>query len=169
MLVENNFMLIRLLDKKDIENINKEFTLLKDKLGIDLYKQFIEIILTDNGSEFYDPLHMEIDLNTGEKISSVYYCHPSLPEEKAELEKNHEYIRYVLSKKTSFKNLSKEVIKKLEDNINNIPREILGNKSPYDLTKDKYPELIQKLNSKYIKPDNVSLNRIDIIGDNHEK
>ena len=37
------------------------------------------------------------------------------------------------------------------------------------LTKDKYPELIQKLNSKYIKPDNVSLNRIDIIGDNHEK
>ena len=169
MLVETNFMLIRLLDKKDIENINKEFTLLKENLGIDLYKQFIEIILTDNGSEFYDPLHMEIDLNTGEKISSVYYCHPNSPEEKAELEKNHEYIRYVLPKKTSFENLSKEVIKKLEDNINNIPREILGNKSPYDLTKDKYPELIQKLNSKYIKPDNVSLNRIEIIGDNHEK
>ena len=50
MLVETNFMLIRLLDKKDIENINKEFTLLKENLGIDLYKKYIEIILTDNGS-----------------------------------------------------------------------------------------------------------------------
>lgn len=169
MMVETNFMIIRLLEKRDVKNVNKEFNSLKECLGIDLYKKFIEIILTDNGTEFYDPLNMEMDLDTGEIISSLYYCHPNFPEEKAELEKNHEYIRYVLPKKTSFENLTKKDIKRLEDNINNIPREILGDKSPYELTKNKYPELVKKLNSKYIKPDNVTLNVNDIIGDGNEK
>jgi len=163
LLVETNFMIIRLLDKKDITNVDNEFTALKKTLGIELYKEMINIILTDNGIEFYDPIHMEFDLDTGEKLCNVYYCHPNSPEEKPELEKNHEYIRYVLPKKISFQNLTKEDIKKLEDNINNIPRDILGNKTPYELTKEKYPTLIKKLNSKYIKPDDVTLNPIDIL------
>ncbi len=165
LLVNTNFMIIRLIDKKDVEHIDEEFTKLKKDLGIELYKKLINIILTDNGIEFYDPLHMELDLDTGEKISSVYYCHPNSPEEKAELEKNHEYIRYVLPKGTSFNALTKEQVKRLEDNINNIPREILGNQTPYELTKKMYPELIKKLNSKYIKPDDVTLNAKDILGD----
>lgn len=130
----------------------------------------VNVILTDNGIEFYDPIHMEIDFDTGEKLCSVYYCHPNSPEEKAELEKNHEYIRYVLPKKVSFQNLTEQNVRKLEDNINNIPRDILGNKTPYDLTKKKYPELIKKLNSKYIKPDDVTLNSNNILGgDNYER
>lgn len=163
-LVETNFMIIRLLNKKDVLNVDDAFTEIKKSLGIDNYKKFINIILTDNGTEFYDPIHMEYNLDSGEKISSVYYCHPNSPEEKAELEKNHEYIRYVLPKKSSFNTLTKEQVKKLEDNINNIPREILGNKTPYELTKKMYPELIKKLKSKYIQPDNVTLNKDDILG-----
>lgn len=170
LLVETNFMIIRLLDKKDVEHIDNEFTKLKSTLGIELYKQMINIILTDNGIEFYDPIHMEIDFDTGEKLCSVYYCHPNSPEEKPELEKNHEYIRYVLPKKTSFQNLTEQNIKKLEDNINNIPRDILGGKTPYNLTKEKYPELIKKLNSKHINPDDVTLNPNDILGgDDNER
>lgn len=168
LLVETNFMIIRLLDKKDVIHVDDEFTELKSALGIKVYKEMINIILTDNGVEFYDPIHMEIDLDTGEKLCSVYYCHPNSPEEKPELEKNHEYIRYVLPKKTSFQNLTKENIKNLEDNINNIPRDIFGGKTPYELTKEKYPKLIKKLNSKYIKPDDVTLNQDDILnGDNN--
>lgn len=163
-LVETNFMIIRLLNKKDVLHVNDAFTEIKKSLGIANYKKFINIILTDNGTEFYDPIHMEYDLDTGEKISSVYYCHPNSPEEKAELEKNHEYIRYVLPKKSSFNILTREQVKRLEDNINNIPREILGNKTPYELTKKMYPELIKKLKSKYIQPDNVTLNADDILG-----
>lgn len=167
LLVETNFMIIRLIDKKDIEHVDLEFTTLKRKLGIDLYKEIINIILTDNGVEFYDPIHLEYNLKTGEKLSSVYYCHPNSPEEKAELEKNHEYIRYCLPKETSFENLTKTQVKLIEDNINNIPREILGDSSPYQLTKEKYPKLIEKLNSKYIKPDDVSLNPNEILEGNN--
>ena len=128
--------------------------------------RFINIILTDNGIEFYDPHHMEYNLDNGEKISSVYYCHPNSPQEKSELEKNHEYIRYVLPKKTSFESLTEKKVKLLEDNINNIPRDILGNETPYNLTKEKYPELIEKFGSNYIQPDEVSLNSESILGDN---
>lgn len=170
LLVETNFMIIRLLEQKDVIHIDNEFTILKNTLGLKTYKENINIILTDNGVEFYDPIHMEFDLDTGEKLCSVYYCHPNSPEEKSELEKNHEYIRYVLPKKTSFQNLTKEDIKTLEDNINNIPRDIFGGKTPYELTKEKHPELIKKLNSNYIKPDDVTLNPDDILGgDNNER
>lgn len=164
--VETNFMIIRLLEKKDVKNVDSEFTNIKNALGDELYKECINIILTDNGTEFYDPFHIEYNLDTGEKLCSLYYCHPNSPEEKPELEKNHEYIRYVLPKKTSFKNLTKDDVKILEDNINNIPRDILGGKTPYELTKEKFPKLIKKINSKYINPDDVTLNPKDIITGN---
>ena len=162
--VETNFMVIRLLDKKNVLNVDKAFTEIKNDLGINLYKKAIDIILTDNGSEFFDPCHLEYDLDTGEKLCSLYYCHPNSPEEKPELEKNHEYIRYVLPKGTSFENLTPEDIKRLENNINNIPRDILGGKTPYQLIKEKFPTLLEKLNSDFIEPDEVSLNPKDIIG-----
>lgn len=169
LLVETNFMIIRLLDKKDVYNVDEEFTKIRNSLGSELYKNTIDIILTDNGIEFYDPIHLEHDLNTGEKLCSVYYCHPNSPDEKPEIEKNHEYIRYVLPKKSSFEHLTKEDIKLLEDNINNIPRDILGGKTPYELTKEKFPELIKKIESNYIKPDDVTLNKKYIIGgETHE-
>ena len=168
-MVETNFMIIRLLDKKDVYHVDEEFTKIKNALGSELYKNAIDIILTDNGIEFYDPIHLEHNLDTGEKLCSVYYCHPNSPDEKPEIEKNHEYIRYVLPKKNSFEHLTKEDIKLLEDNINNIPRDILGGKTPYELTKEKFPELIKRIGSNYIQPDDVTLNKKYIIGgETHE-
>lgn len=162
MLVETNFMIIRLLDKKNIQSVDDAFTKIKNNLGSSYYK-YVNIILTDNGSEFYDPIHMEYDLDSGEKLSSVYYCHPNSPHEKSELEKNHEYIRNVFPKGSSFEKLTEFQVKKLEDNINNVPREILGNETPYNLTKKLYPGLVEKFNSKFIKPDDVSLFEDDIL------
>ena len=166
LLVETNFMIIRLLPKKNVASVNKEFDKLKYNLRIDYYKEIINIILTDNGAEFYDPFHMELDYKTGEKISEVYYCHPDSPEEKPELESNHKYIRYYLPKSTSFENLNERQVKAIEDNINNIPRDIFGGKTPYELTNEKYPDLIQKLDAKYIEPDEVTLNPDDIFNNN---
>lgn len=165
LLAKTNYMIIRLLDKKAVEFVNKEFTKLKNDLGTELYSKFINIILTDNGTEFFDPIHMEYDLETGEKLLSVYYCHPNSPEEKPELECNHKYIRYFLPKKTSFESLTLEQVKNIEDNINNIPRDIFGGKTPYELTIELYPELIELLGSKFIAPDDVTLNPKDIFGD----
>ena len=158
-----NFMLIYLLPYKQSKFVTEVFNNIKNIIGIDEFKRLFEVILTDNGSEFFDPESIEIDINTGEKVSSIFYCDPSCSWQKGSIEKNHEYIRYVLPKKTSFEHLTKEDIKLLEDNINNIPREIFGGKTPYELTKEKYPELIKKIGSNYIEPDDVTLNKKNII------
>ena len=162
---ETKFMFIRLLDKKNVACINKEIDILKEKLGIKLFSKVFRIILTDNGSEFFDPLHIEIDYNTGNKTTNIFYCKPYASYQKPNIEHNHEYIRRVFPKKVSLDNLIKEQVQKLEETINNIPREKLGGKSPYEKTLEKYPLLLEKLNYRYINPDDVSLTLESILGD----
>ena len=162
---ETKFMFIRLLDKKNIVCVNKEIDILKEKLGIKLFSKIFRIILTDNGSEFLDPLHIEIDYNTGNKTTNVFYCNPYSAYQKSNIEHNHEYIRRVFPKKVSLNNLTKEQVQKLEETINNIPRVKLNGKSPYEITLEKYPLLLEKLNYQYIKPDDVSLTLESILGD----
>ena len=47
------------------------FEKIKDFLGSDLFAITFPIILTDNGSEFHDPLSLENDADTGEKLISI--------------------------------------------------------------------------------------------------
>ena len=84
--------------------------------------------LTDNGTEFSDPESIEFDFNTGEKVSSVFYCDPSCSWQKGSIEKNHEYIRYILPKGTSFASLSQEDCYLIASHINSTPRLSLNNK-----------------------------------------
>lgn len=53
--------------------------------------------------------------------------------QKPKVERNHELIRYVLPKGTSFDNLTQEDINILMSNINSYPREELNNYCPFDL------------------------------------
>ena len=96
------------------------------------YKKIFRVILTDNGSEFFNPYEMEYDYNTGKKVTNVFYCHPYASYEKHELEVNHEYIRRVFPK--GFNSITTEMVNKLRDNINAIPRNSINGNTPYDLT-----------------------------------
>lgn len=165
---ETHFMLIFLLDKKNVKCVNEKITYLKNILGIKLYSKVFRIFLTDNGSEFFDVLNFEMDYENNKKVSNLFFCDPYSSYQKHGVEVNHEYIRRVFPKGTSFKNLSDEIIKRLQDNINAIPRDSLDGKTPYDLTIKKYPGLIKKLNCSFIEPDNVDMSLKNILGDNHE-
>lgn len=169
-IVETHFMFIFLIDKKTSENVSKIFKYIKDTLEINNYKKIFRIILTDNGSEFMNPYEMEYDFVNSKKVSNVFYCKPYSSWQKHEIEVNHEYIRRVLPKGTDFSKLTKEDVKRLQDNINSIPRDSLDHKTPYELTKKKFPILIEKFNISYINPDDVSLNKKDILlsGDNND-
>ena len=158
-ITSNNFMMIRLMDKKNIKSVNKEFDILKNKLGIKLFAKVFKVTLTDNGCEFFDPLHIEINYETGEKICNVFYCKPYSAWQKGCIEKNHQYIRKLYPKGTSFDDISPETIHDLENTINNIPRKKLNGKSPYELTYELFPDLIKQLDYKYIKSDNIDLNK----------
>ena len=160
---KTHFMLIFLLNKKDSASVNARIFFLKETLGIKLYSKVFRIFLTDNGTEFFSVLNFERDFITSKKVSNIFFCHPYSSYEKHGVEVNHEYIRRVFPKGTSFSNFTDDIIQNLQDNINSIPRESLNCETPYNLTKKLYPDLIQKLNCKYIKPDDVSLSKNDIL------
>ena len=161
---DTKFMFIRLLDKKNVACVNKEIDKFKNTLGIKLFSKVFRIVLTDNGSEFFDPFRIERDYYTNNKTCNVFYCDPYSSYQKPNIERNHEYIRRVFPKGTSLNNLTYEQVQKLETTINNIPRVKLNNKTPYELTKEKYPQLLEKLNYECIKPDDVSLSLKNILG-----
>lgn len=162
---DTKFMFIRLLDKKNVSCVNKEIDKLKDALGIKLFSKIFRIVLTDNGSEFFDPIHIERDYNTGIKTCNVFYCKPYSSYQKPNIERNHEYIRRIFPKGYCLNNLTDKQVQKLETTINNIPRDKFDGKSPYEKTKEKYPLLLEKLNYKYINPDDVTLTKESILGD----
>ena len=127
-----NLMLIYVLPYKKSIYVLQVFEILKKLLGTFEFSRLFEVILADNGSEFSDPESIEICAKSGEKLSSMFYCDPNCSWQKGSLEKNHEYIRYVLPKGTSFAGISQDDATLLASHINSIPRLCLNNQSPYE-------------------------------------
>ena len=146
-----------LLDKQDSENVSNRILWIRDIVGDDLYTEIFFCTLTDNGKEFYQPEIIENIDNI--KKCNVFYCDPSSPWQKGTCEENHHYIRYVLPKEVStFDNLTEEDCNFLMSNINNIPREILNGKTPYEAVLEIITEeQLLKLGIKKIDKDDVSL------------
>ena len=80
--------------------------------------------------------------------------------QKGRLEKNHEYIRYVIPKGKSFASYTQEDMTLLMNHINSTKRPGLNNMSPYELISDKDREmhlLMKILGLKKIPADEVNL------------
>lgn len=127
-----NFMIIRVLPYKRSEYVTQQFNILKTLLGEIEFSRLFEVILTDNGTEFSDPESIEISAKTGDRLSFLYFCDPNCSWQKGCLEKNHEYIRYVLPKGTSFAGVTQDDANLLASHINSVPRLSLNNQSPYE-------------------------------------
>ena len=127
-----NFMLIYLLPYKQSKYVSTVFNILKKRLGNQEFKRLFEVILTDNGTEFSDPESIEFDIESDEKLVNIFYCDPNCSWQKGSIEKNHEFIRYILPKGTSFSGLSQNDCYLMASHINSIPRLSLNNHSPYE-------------------------------------
>ena len=80
--------------------------------------------------------------------------------QKAHIEKNHEYIRYVIPKGKSFDPYSQKDITLLMNHINSTRRPSLDDKSPYELIDEEdrdMQELFSLLKMDFIPPDEVHL------------
>ena len=155
---QSKLMLIYLMENKTMECVENTFKEIKETLGIELFKKVFEVILTDNGSEFFNPMAIEKAEETEEIISHIFYCDSCASYQKGAIEKNHEYIRYVLPKGTSFDELTQEKVNMLMSNINSTNRDSLNCKTPYDATLlilDE--EIIQKFGITKIDADDVNL------------
>ncbi len=156
---KSKFMLIFKLESQTTAEVSRIFYILQELIPYDDYKRLFQIILTDNGHEFFDVDNIECMQSTGEYVTHLFFCDPHMSCQKGMIEKNHEFIRYILPKGASFKNINQEDCDIFMNNINSLCRDSLNSKSPYEAMLFLCDESILRiLNCYYIKPDEVVLN-----------
>ena len=152
-----NLMLVFLLESQTQAEVSKVFNMLKQELGHELFKRLFEVILTDNGTEFQHREALEND-QYGEKLIDIYYCDPYRSNQKGALEKNHEYIRYVKPKGSSFVDMTEDKTKLLMNHINSEKRDSLNQHSPFELSQFLLDNRLHEvLGLIRIEPDDVNL------------
>ena len=156
--VTSSFMLAFIREHNDAQSVIDIFNYMQKMVGLNKFKELFVVILTDNESEFSNPNEIEFDMNTGEQRTKIFYCHPSSPYEKGSCEFNHELLRRILPKGTSFNNLTQQDINLIMSHINSYKRKKLSNISPYEMFSTIYGEdTINKLGINKIEPNNVNL------------
>ena len=154
----SKLMLLFLIDKYKTKSVSNVFKKIRTTLGIDTFKKLFEVILTDNGWEFSKPEEIEFDYDTGEKLINLYYCNPYSSWEKGGIERNHEFIRYIIPKGITFDQLTRKNIIDMMNNINNVQRKSMDYQTPYEIFRNIYgDETTKKLHLKQIKKDEVDL------------
>lgn len=154
---EFNFMIARLLPDKSSKSVKDELDNIEKIIGTKLYKRVFKYILTDNGGEFQRPEELETSTD-GSKRSSIYYCEPNRSDQKAKVEKNHEYIRYIIPKGTSMDNYTQSDIDLMMSHINSTAREVLNFATPYNMATIYIGmDALNKLKFNKIQPDHIIL------------
>ena len=152
-----DLMLAFLRDHNDSKSVADRFDLLYTVAGHVLFKKMFPALLCDRGSEFSNPMAIELNKD-GLLRTKVFYCDPRCPSQKPHVELNHTYIRKILPKGTSFNNLVQEDIDLMMSMINSYPRGSLGEKTPIEVFRYLYGnDLLDQLGIRLIPLNDVIL------------
>lgn len=132
--VESSLMLAFLREANTSRSVIDVFDMLEDRLGPVWFRRLFPVILTDNGSEFSNPARIEFRRNPelSDRRTRVYYCDAGCPYQKGAIEVNHELIRRVLTKGSSFDDCTQEDVTRMMNHINSYKRRKLNDRSPYE-------------------------------------
>jgi len=152
-----SFMIIILLPDCTQKSVVNAINTLCDTIGIRTFKKYFPIILTDNGSEFKNPWDIE-KTESGTIRTKVFYCDPYVSNQKGRLEKNHEYIRYIIPKGKSMSQYSQEDVNLMSSHINSTARDSLNGATPFELAELLLDKKIPALTGQHkVSPDSVML------------
>lgn len=147
------FLLIRLRERNTARSVCNCFDELEMILGIKSFRKLFPLCLTDNGSEFSQPSALEQHDRT-----FIFYCDPLMSNQKAELERDHQFIRAVCPKGTSFDNLEQTDLDLLASHVNSYCRPSLGDKTPYEIFECIFgTTVLGQLGIQRIPPDDICL------------
>lgn len=132
---ENSIMLLFLLPDGTAESVKRVFDYLERGLGLERFERLFSVMLTDNGAEFKRADDLELT-DEYEYRTKVFYCDPMASWQKPHIEKNHEYIRYVIPKGKSLDQYTQEDMTLLMNHINSTRRRSLDYKAPYELIRE---------------------------------
>ncbi|PAK21595.1 hypothetical protein CJJ23_01440 [Mycoplasmopsis agassizii] len=120
------------VDSKKPQEINEKLSILINEENL-----FVKSITVDNGLEF-----SKLNEVTQELKIMIYYCEPYASFQRGSNENWNGLIRRFYKKGTDFSFVSKNELKIVEDEINSMPREILGWKSSSEVY-DYYMNLMK--------------------------
>ncbi|APM39511.1 IS30 family transposase [Clostridium kluyveri] len=156
--VECSLMLAFLREANTSKSVIDVFNQLDSTLGKDLFSKLFPVILTDNGSEFSNPKSIEYRNTFPLLRTHVFYCDEGSPYQKGAIEVNHELIRRVLLKGTSFNQLTQDDINLMMNHINSYKRKKLNNRSPYETFSFYHgEEVLHKLGCAPVAPSDIML------------
>ncbi|NRT87030.1 IS30 family transposase [Clostridium beijerinckii] len=156
--VECSLMLAFLRDANTSKSVTDVFNHLDKVLGKELFLELFPVILTDNGSEFSNPKAIEYRNTHPLLRTRVFYCDASSPYQKGAIEVNHELIRRILPKGSSFNNLTQDDINLMMNHINSYKRKKLNNRSPYETFSFYHgEEVLHKLECNPVAARNIML------------
>lgn len=155
---ENTSLMIGLLHtEKTADSMSKALDLIQDKLTEEEYQKLFSLLLTDRGTEFAKPIQFEVNIDTGEIRSKIFYCDAQMPSQKPHVENNHNFIREILPNGQSWTGLTQNKVDLMFSHINSTPRKSLGGKTPYEVFAFLYGEnILKKLNIQKIAKDEVN-------------
>lgn len=114
--------------------------------------------MTYRGSEFEKHELFEVNFDTGEIRTNIFYCDPQTPSQKPHVENNHNYVRDIIHNGKNIKNLTQEDLNLMFSHINSTPRKSLNGKTPYEAFEFLYGnEILKKFNIQKIEKDMVTL------------
>lgn len=152
-----NFMIVILLPRCTQKCVINAINNLTETISLRLFRKYFRVILTDNGPEFKNPWDIETTPD-GKHRTYVFYCDPYVSNQKAKIEKNHEYIRYVIPKGRSMNRYNQEDINLMASHINSTARDSLNGASPFDLAELLLDKRIPALVGQHkVSPDSIQL------------
>lgn len=101
------------------------------------FKKIFKTITVDNGSEFADFHGIEKSIYGLGKRTTVYYCHPYCSSERGTNERLNREIRRLIPKSSDISKYSVQDIQRVEDWVNNYPREIFNYATSSELFKEQ--------------------------------
>lgn len=156
---KSKLMLMFLIKKYKPDEVTHVFKCIHKIFGDEMFKKMFEVILTDNGWEFSKPGDIEVDKETDEHLINIFYTDSYSSWQKGSIERNHEFIRYIIPKGITFDNLTQKNVIDMMNNINNVKRKTLDYQTPFELFQKQYGnDISKKLHLTMIEKDEVNLN-----------
>ena len=129
-------------NEKTSASMKEGIDILESILGTELFRKYVHVLLTDRGTEFSAAEAMETACDgSGSRRTRVFYCDPMQSGQKGTLENKHIELRYILPKGTDLRELGlagQSELNLVLSHVNSSPCELLGNKSPLELTEFMY-------------------------------
>lgn len=160
--IKYGFLFIIYHKSKNANDMCDGVDMLYEILGDELFKKYVNVLLTDRGSEFSNPYKME-KASDGTQRCLVFYCDPMASGQKGSLENKHKEIRYICPKEKDLYKLgltSQEACNEISSNINSCTFEALNDKTSWEFLRFLAPDLASafaKYGIKEIPNNNVVL------------